>query len=127
MDGVGEIYPSVHSVDITDWCAIVDSHGGSSRDGLKRQPQQLLVHVHAVKRPVVRTGYAGDIIEILQFNGVEGQAVFDLPDIVSTGVCAGKVEAEGLEDENAVWGEGDGGSYFSGEEGFFEDLVGILE
>lgn len=41
---------------------------------------------------------------------VEGQAVFDLPDIVSTGVGAGKVESKGLEDEHAVGGEGDGGA-----------------
>lgn len=76
-----------------------------------------------MKRPVIRASDAGDIVEILQFNGVEGQAVFDLPDIVSTGVCAGKVEAEGLEDEDAVWGEGDGGANFSGEARFFEDLI----
>lgn len=76
-----------------------------------------------MKRPVVSTSDAGDIVEILQFNGVEGPAVFDLPDIVSTGVCAGKVEAKGLEDEDAVWGEGDGGANFSGEVGFFEDLI----
>lgn len=74
----------------------MDLHRGRGRSGLKSQPQQLLVHVHAVKSPVVRTGGAGDVIEVLQFDGVEGHAVFDLLDIVSTGVCAGKVEAEGL-------------------------------
>lgn len=41
---------------------------------------------------------------------------------MSTGVCAGKVEGEGLEDEDAIWGEGDGGADFSCEVGFFEDL-----
>ena len=68
------------------------------------------MHIHAVKRPVISTSNAGDIIQVLQFDGVEGQAVFDLPDIVSTGVGAGKVEPKGLEDEDAVGGEGDGGA-----------------
>lgn len=110
MDGVGEIHPTVHGVDITDRGAVLDLHRGRRRSGLKGQPQQLLVHVHAVKRPVVGPGDAGDVMEGLQFDGVEGQAVFDLPDIVSTGVGAGKVEPKGLEDEDAVGGEGDGGA-----------------
>ena len=122
MDGVGQIHPTVHGVDTVDRGAVTDVHGGRIRAGLQRQSQQLLVHVHAVKRPVVRAGDAGDVLEVLQLDGVQGPAVFDLPDIVSTGVGAGKVEAEGVEDEDAVGGEGDGGAYFGREEGFFEDL-----
>ena len=122
MDGVGQIHPTVHGVDTVDRGAVTDVHGGRIRAGLQRQSQQLPVHVHAVKRPVVRAGDAGDVLEVLQLDGVEGPAVFDLPDIVSTGVGAGKVEAEGVEDEDAVGGEGDGGAYFGREEGFLEDL-----
>lgn len=72
--------------------------------------------------PVIRPGDAGDILEVLEFDGVEGESVFDLPDIVSTGVCAGEIEAEGVQDEDTVWGEGDGCSDFCCKVGFFKYL-----